>query len=132
MSIQSDVAELQGLVQIAISLAQQAIDATEETDWEKLNLDTIEDVFDLHWSGEVFYLGKRFYDSSIAGGDTTGTAIADNSSDAKKKKFIKVDFSSNTVSYESGPIPYVSGIMPEDEEWYETVKHTDPIHVSGR
>ena len=33
MSIQSDVAELQGLVQIAISLAQQAIDATEETDW---------------------------------------------------------------------------------------------------
>ena len=58
MSIQSDVAELQGLVQIAISLAQQAIDATEETDWEKLNLDSIEDVFELHWSGEVFYLGK--------------------------------------------------------------------------
>ena len=129
MGVAEDAAEALLLANNALSIAQEALDSINE----HYNLDVLDDVtVDLHWSGEVFYLGKRFYDSSIAGGDTTGTAIVDNSSTAKKKKFIKVDFSSNTVSYESGPIPYVGGVMPEDEEWYETVKHTDPIHVSGR
>ena len=119
----------QALARVAALEGQLAID--EMVNADEAFFEKFEQPEGVEWSGEVFYLGTRFYDAVFAGGDTTGTAITDNST-GKSKTWIKVDFSSNAVSYEDGPPPYVSGNLPQDEEWYETKKHAEPIHIVGR
>tara|TARA_Y100000310_G_scaffold138668_1_gene137692 strand:- start:1216 stop:1623 length:408 start_codon:yes stop_codon:yes gene_type:complete len=135
MGLEEQAADLAAQVQVAIALAQEALFASQDNEENgEFGLERDEIYDEGRWPGEVIYIGRRFYDADLQS-DTTGTAITDNSTAwpaDTHKKFIKVDFSSNVVTYEDGPVPYVSGDMPQDEEWFEVSFLVGPLHVPGR